>query len=175
MISPTTIECAVRTQTKGFPVGRRQGPLPAGRVPRIARLLALTHKFDNLLRQKVIANYAALARLGHVSRARITQITNLLHLAPDIQEAILFLPVTVRGRDAVRLRQLQPIASILDWSRQRVLWQELWCASYARQDRVLEERSGFASTPPSTRVVARSAGKNWGTVPSTGKDDDGQV
>jgi len=36
----------------------------------------------------------ALARLAHVSRARITQIMNLLLLAPDIQEAILFLPRT---------------------------------------------------------------------------------
>src|SRR3712207_3152134 len=32
------------------------------------------------------------ARLGHVTRARVTQIMNLLNLAPDIQEAILFLP-----------------------------------------------------------------------------------
>ena len=33
-----------------------------------------------------VADYAELARLAYVSRARITQITNLLHLAPDILE-----------------------------------------------------------------------------------------
>src|SRR6202049_490318 len=73
-----------------------------GRVPRVARLLALAHKLDGLLRQGTVANGAALARLGHVSRSRITQIMNLLYLAPDIQEFILFLPLTVRGRDPVQ-------------------------------------------------------------------------
>ena len=36
----------------------------------------------------VAVKIADLARLGHVTRARITQIMNLLMLAPDIQEAI---------------------------------------------------------------------------------------
>ena len=124
MTSPTRIECAIHTKTKRA-VDTRPVPLPAGRVPRIARLLALAHKLDNLLRQKVVPNYAALAHLGHVSRARISQITNLLHLAPDIQEAILFLPLTVRGRDLIRLRQLQALTQVLDWSRQRALWRRL--------------------------------------------------
>ena len=50
---------------------------------------------------------------------------NLLNLAPDIQEAILFLPRTVRGRDPLIVRDLQPIASIPAWRKQRVLWQQL--------------------------------------------------
>ena len=50
---------------------------------------------------------------------------NLLNLASDIQEAILFLPRTVRGRDPIIVRDLQPIASIPDWRKQRVLWQQL--------------------------------------------------
>jgi hypothetical protein len=72
--------------------------LPPGRVPRVARLMALAIKLDGLVRQRVVPDYAALARLGHVSRARITQIMNLLLLAPDIQEQLLFLPDTLRGR-----------------------------------------------------------------------------
>jgi hypothetical protein len=48
--------------------------LPLGRIPRLARLLALAHKFEDLLRQDIIADAATLARLGQVSRARITQI-----------------------------------------------------------------------------------------------------
>ena len=63
----------------------------------------------------MIANYAALAQLGHVSRARVTQILNLLLLAPDIQEALLFLPRTERGRDPIHLRHLQPLTRIADW------------------------------------------------------------
>jgi hypothetical protein len=98
--------------------------VPVGRVPRIARLLALAHKLAGLVRQGTIRDYATLARLGHVSRARISQIMALLDLAPDIQEDILFLPPTVRGRDAMTLRELQPIARTLDWRRQRALWRK---------------------------------------------------
>lgn len=59
--------------------------VPAGRVPRVARLMALAIRFDDLIRSGAITDQADLARLGHVSRARVTQIMNLLHLAPAIQ------------------------------------------------------------------------------------------
>ena len=100
-------------------------PMPLGRVPRVARLLALALRLEQLVQTGVIANYAELARLGHVSRARVTQIVNLRWLAPDLQEAVLFLPPTVRGRDAIHLRQLQRVAAELDWGQQRRLWQAL--------------------------------------------------
>ena len=99
--------------------------LSPGRVPRVARLMALAIKLDGLVRQRVVPDYAALARLGHVSRARVTQIMNLLLLAPDIQEQLLFLPETLRGRDAIHLRQLQPIALLPDWDEQRPRWRRL--------------------------------------------------
>src|SRR4051812_19660792 len=63
----------------------------AGRVPHLSRLMALAIRFDGLLRQGVVKDYAELARLGHVTRARVTQIMNLLNLAPCIQEELLFL------------------------------------------------------------------------------------
>jgi hypothetical protein len=66
-----------------------------------------------------------LARLGRVSRSRISQILSLLSLAPDIQEALLFLPPVVRGRDTIHLGQLLPLATLLDWREQRRLWQAL--------------------------------------------------
>jgi hypothetical protein len=50
---------------------------------------------------------------------------NLRWLAPDLQEAVLFLPPTMRGRDPIRLRQLQRVAAELDWQHQRRLWQAL--------------------------------------------------
>ena len=55
-------------------------------VPRVARLLALALRFEQLVQSDVIATYAELARLGHVSRARVTQILNLRLLAPDNPE-----------------------------------------------------------------------------------------
>ena len=99
--------------------------LPLGRVPRVTRLLALALRCEQLLAAGVIANYAALAALGHVSRARVTQILNLCLLAPDIQETLLFLPRTERGRDPLHLRQLQPLTRIADWGEQRKRWQAL--------------------------------------------------
>jgi hypothetical protein len=96
-----------------------------GRVPRVARLMALAIRFDRLVHDGVLADYAELARLGHVTRARVTQIMNLLMLAPDIQEAIVFLPRIERGRDPIHLRQLQPIALTPDWRKQRRMWREL--------------------------------------------------
>ena len=128
-----TIECTLPRQRGGG--GRRPPgddrpaeprlPLAPGRVPRVSRLMALALRFEGLLQQGLIADYATLARLGHVSRARVSQITSLLGLAPDIQEALLFLPCTQRGRDPINLGQLMPLAAVLDWRQQRRLWQEL--------------------------------------------------
>ena len=70
----------------------------------------------------VVKDYAELARLGHVSRARITQIMNLLLLAPEIQEEILFLPKTTTGHDPIKLKHLQAVALERDWGRQREMW-----------------------------------------------------
>jgi hypothetical protein len=94
-------------------------------VPPVSRLLALALRLDELVRTGVIADYATLAELAHVSRARVSQIMNLLVLAPDIQEALLFLPRTRCGRDPIPLRQLQPLAAVLDWGPQRHLWRTL--------------------------------------------------
>jgi hypothetical protein len=100
-------------------------PVPLGRVPRVARLLALALRFEQLVQTGVIANYAQLARLGHVSRARVSQILSLRFLAPDLQEVVLFLPPTVRGHDPIYLRQLQRVVAELDWKHQRRLWHAL--------------------------------------------------
>lgn len=96
---------------------------PAGRVPRVSRLMALAIRLDQLIREGAVADQAELARLGHVTRARLTQIMNLLSLAPDIQEAILTLPATESGRDQVTEKQLRPISAETDWRQQRKMWE----------------------------------------------------
>ncbi len=93
-----------------------------GRVPRVARLMALAIKYDRLLRKGVVADLSDLARLCQVTQPRMTQIMNLLHLAPDIQEAILFLPCADRGRDGVTERALREIVRCSRWKDQRRLW-----------------------------------------------------
>jgi hypothetical protein len=87
--------------------------------------MALAMRFDELIRSGEVTDYAELARLGHVSRARLSQIASLLGLAPDLQEEILFLPRTLKGRDPIQLRHLLPIAAIPAWRKQRIRWKSL--------------------------------------------------
>ena len=108
-------------QSNGVPTPE---PEP-GNVPRVARLMALAIHFEGLLRRGEAADYAALARRGQVTRARMSQIMDLLHLAPDIQEALLFLPRTQNGRDAVTEHDLRPVAAQPDWEHQRAAWGQL--------------------------------------------------
>lgn len=96
-----------------------------GRVPRVSRLMALAIHMDDLVRQGEVTDYAELARLAHVSRARVTQIMNLLHLAPDIQEKVLGLPRSRGGRDPIREKMMRPIAAAPDWRKQRKMWSKL--------------------------------------------------
>jgi DNA-binding transcriptional regulator YdaS (Cro superfamily) len=95
-----------------------------GRVPRVSRLMALAIRFDRLLREGVVANQSELARLCQVTQPRMTQIMNLLHLAPEIQEALLC-GLQLAGRDSVTERHLRPIAGEVHWERQLKGWREL--------------------------------------------------
>lgn len=99
--------------------------ITAGRVPRIARLMALAIHFDRLLQEGKIKDFADIARLGHVTRARATQIMNLLLLSPFIQEQILFLPPVESGRDPIKEWQVRPIAATADWGKQIPMWGRL--------------------------------------------------
>jgi hypothetical protein len=87
--------------------------------------MALAHRFEALIRDGVVTGQADLARLGRVTRPRITQIMNLLFLAPDVQEELLFLPAIERGRDRLKLFDLLPIAAEWNWDKQRKMWQKL--------------------------------------------------
>lgn len=93
-----------------------------GRVPRVAKLMALAIRFEAMLASGEVTDQAELARLGHVTRARLTQIMNLLNLSPDIQEALLFLPRVESGDDPVCERRLRVVAREVDWGVQREMW-----------------------------------------------------
>lgn len=94
----------------------------SGRVPRVSRLMALAIKVDGLIASGAIADQAEAARLGHVTRARMTQIMNLLLLAPDIQEAVLNLPVVERGREPIAETHLRSVVQEVCWEAQRQIW-----------------------------------------------------
>lgn len=127
-----------RGNGKKLRVGEQPAPTARepGRVPRVARLMTLAIRFEQLIRAGVVADYSELAALGHVTRPRISQIMNLLNLTPDIQEQLLFLPRTERGRDPIHLRQLQPIAAAPDWRKQRRMWRQLGSATNVARQRL---------------------------------------
>jgi hypothetical protein len=130
MTTAISIEHTVEFRRKGHG-GRKElrtapeSPQPGviGRVPRVARLLALAIRFEGLVQSGAISSYAELARLGQVTQARISQIMDLTLLAPDLQEAILFLPRTEHGRDPIQMRDLLVIAAVRDWKNQRRMWE----------------------------------------------------
>jgi len=103
------------TQPKGAPHGKPLFP----QLPRITRLMALAIKFESLLSEVEGLSYAELARLGGVSRSHITHILNLLHLAPDLQERLLFLEPSPRGPDRIRESDLRQLSQLYDWQEQR--------------------------------------------------------
>ncbi len=130
--SSMTIECKVHFATarrgrKRLTAGGEPTPEPVqeGRVPHVSRLMALALRLDGLLQAGEVTDYAELARLGHVTRARVTQVMNLTLLAPDLQEQVLFLPHVLSGRSPLTEHDLRPIAAEPDWSVQRRMWKRL--------------------------------------------------
>jgi hypothetical protein len=118
---------------------------PEGRVPRIAKLMALAIRFEKLLRDGTVTNQSELAHLAQVTQPRMTQIMNLLHLAPDIQEEILFLPPVTEGRDPVTERGLRSVVSSRRWDAQRNQWRVLACGSYPElRPHIREDATGSA-------------------------------
>jgi hypothetical protein len=107
---------------------RAEGPPPVtpatphNRLPRITRLMALAIKFQEMVDRGEVRDYAELALLGHVSRARITQIMNLLNLAPDIQEQLMNLRAS---NDAPSEKQLRKVCSMVRWADQRLAFKSL--------------------------------------------------
>ncbi len=91
----------------------------------MARLLALAHRIDGMIAACELKDLADVARTCGVTRARMTQIMNLLLLAPEIQEAILDLPPVTSGPDPVSERQLRRIVAEADWNRQMEIWNGL--------------------------------------------------
>ena len=90
-----------------------------GPLTKTTRLLVLGHHFERLVRVGVVKDYAEIARLTGLTRARVTQIVNLTLLAPGIQEAILFASCGLVATAQVPERRLRKILTLNDWAAQR--------------------------------------------------------
>ena len=117
--------CAPPKKNRSYQTPSTVATEPTERVPRITRLLALAQKFEELIESGVVNNYAALAQVGQVSRSRVTQMTSLLNLAPDIQEEILFLGVEEAEQFRISEPSLRKLTATLLWNQQREQWRNL--------------------------------------------------
>ena len=72
-----------RAERAATPEPKPQGP------SRVARLLALAHHVESLLGSGQLKSHAEAARQLGLTRARMTQVSNLLLLSPEIQERLL--------------------------------------------------------------------------------------
>jgi hypothetical protein len=119
-----TVDFAVKGKRKSDRTVEEQ----TGRVPRISKLMALAIRYDQMLSDGVVQTQTELAELLHVSQPRMTQIMNLLHMAPEIQEEIVFLQLTTQGRDPIAERHLRAVAREEAWQEQRQVWTMLMAA-----------------------------------------------
>jgi len=136
LATPASVELTI----PGFrPPGespQREGASPPARLPRVARLMALAIKYQEAVARGELADYADIARLGYITRARATQVMNLLHLAPDIQERLLFLDGSSESPDIAE-RDLRMISGVVYWKEQRRIWRE---SGYHRSPAVAARR-----------------------------------
>jgi len=133
------------------PVAKAGSGKPLKRAKKRCPLAALAIHMQQLIDSGQVSDYAELARLAQVSRARITQIMHLNHLAPDIQEAILRLSLSDGGRDLIRERMVRPVAGIMDWRKQRrvspVITNPAACPVDCRKDSIHVDDARFRREP----------------------------
>lgn len=120
----TTVTRTVSFAVKGKRKSDRKEEQPVGRVPRISKLMALAIRYEQMLNDGVVQSQTELAELLHVSQPRMTQIMNLLHLAPEIQEEILMLQETTSGQ-AITEHNLREITSSSSWNEQAMKWRRV--------------------------------------------------
>lgn len=93
-------------------------PGPVRRPARVAVMLALAHKIQEAIAQGKLRDQADVARRLGFTRARLTHLLDLLLLAPDVQERVLFLEAT-DGVQPISERALRAVAHIRSWEQQR--------------------------------------------------------
>ncbi len=76
-------------------------------------MLALAHYVERLVEEGAVASYADAARQLGVTRARMSQILNLLNLPPRVQKGLLLGDVHLSERRA------RALAGRGEWERQR--------------------------------------------------------
>lgn len=96
-----------------------------GRLPRVTQVMALAIQFQDMIHRGDARDYADIARLGCITRERISQVMELVWLAPDIQKEILEFPPNSTAQFAISEVATRRVAAKSDWAEQRELWLNL--------------------------------------------------
>jgi hypothetical protein len=125
-IAPFEVSFRIQPKPGARLTGAEVGYAPnLGRLPRITQVLALAIQLEHTIRKGDAKDYADIARLGGLSRERVSQIVRLTYLAPDIQVELLYLPPTSTGRYPISETAVRKIANLLSWRCQRQEWARL--------------------------------------------------
>ena len=140
MLKPGFISATVRnpcrsrvttpTATYKVEFGKRNGDgngkiVQFGKIPKVIRLLALAHPIEGMIRAGDLKDWAEAARLIGVTRARTTQLGNLLLLAPEIQEEILNFLQIAPCKDTITERNIRSVVANAGWAQQRKFWKRI--------------------------------------------------
>jgi hypothetical protein len=87
--------------------------------------MALAIQFQDMIHRGDARDYADIARLGCITRERISQVMELVWLAPDIQKEILEFPPNSTAQFAISEVATRRVAAKSDWAEQRELWLNL--------------------------------------------------
>jgi hypothetical protein len=96
-------------------------PAPVRRPAYVARMLALAHHLQGAIDRGLVPDRATVARRLGLTRARVTQLLDLLLLAPDLQDQVLHLEA-VDGVEPLSERALRAVAHTGTWRLQRAAW-----------------------------------------------------
>jgi Arc/MetJ-type ribon-helix-helix transcriptional regulator len=101
---------------------------PKPRPAKVALTLALAHRIEAAIERGEYRDRADVARQHGLTRARITQIMDLLLLAPELQERVLGLETTTHS-EPITESQVQQVVREARWNTQRSLWADVLCQS----------------------------------------------
>ena len=98
----------------GMPPRRAKPKTPREpKTPRVVEFLRKAIAWQSLLESGEFTSQGEIATREGITRARVTQIMGMLHLAPEIREKILSMPNTIH-RPQISERMLRPIGTITD-------------------------------------------------------------
>jgi hypothetical protein len=128
-VPSSTVEIQFPLYATGRPPGERSPsetpPSGNGRLPRVTQVMALAIHFQDMIQRGEARDYADLARLGCLTRERMSQIMELVWLAPEIQREILEFPPTGAARFPISEVAVRRIGSDFSWEEQQHQWREL--------------------------------------------------